>query len=88
MNKIPPHKEGLRLLDFGTGQGAASWTNVSSTGTFSITDNPGKGLLGSTNGVKFTQSLADATYLVRAYLYNASKLKEVAYLSNIYRVFA
>lgn len=72
MNKIPAHKEGLRLLDFGTGQGASSWTNVSSTGTFSITDNPGKGLLGSTNGVKFTQSLADATYLVRAYLYNAS----------------
>lgn len=71
-NKIPKHKEGVRLLDFGAGQMAADWVNVSSTGTPSFSDNPNVGLLGSTNGVRFRQALGDATYLVRAYLSNPS----------------
>ena len=70
MNKIPAHKQGIRLLDFMGNQSAVNWTQVSSTGAPTITDNSDAGVLGSINGVRFRQSLADATYLVRAYLHN------------------
>lgn len=72
MNRIPAHKEGTRLLDFKGAQSASNWVDVSSTGTFTITDNPGKGVVGSTNGVKFTQSDNSATRLVRAYYFDTN----------------
>jgi len=72
MYRIPRHKEGTRLLDFEGVQSASNWVDVTSTGTFTITDNSNAGVLGSTNGVRFTQSDDTAVRLVRAYLHNAS----------------
>jgi hypothetical protein len=71
-NKIPLHKEGLRLLDFEGNQSAANWVDVTSTGDFTITDNPRAGVVGSENGLKYTQNDDTATRLVRAYLSNPS----------------
>lgn len=68
---IPPELRGTRLIDCEGVQAAAGWIDSASTGSPDFQDNPGVGILGSTNGVKFIQRSAAATYLVRKILFNS-----------------
>jgi len=58
---IPPELRGTRLIDCEGVQAAAGWIDSASTGSPDFQDNPGVGILGSTNGVKFIQRSAAAT---------------------------